>query len=259
MSVSKVIKNKQPSLEKRDNRVGIYFLLPSIIVLLVIVAYPVIYSFVMSFHRWRPIEIQRPFVGLANYLRVVTDSRFFQSIINTFIYAIAGACLKVLLGFGLAIMLNKKFVGRSLARVLLMLPWVFPVTASVTAWNWMFDGMYGIFNVLLSRLGVIETYINFLGQKGIALSCVLLVGVWMGYPQMMMILAGLQSIPEEMYEAAKVEGAGPFTTFFNITVPSIANVLSMTIILSIIWTFNAFNVIWLMTRGGSGTHTNFHL
>lgn len=256
MSVSKVIKNKQPSLEKRDNRVGIYFLLPSIIVLLVIVAYPVIYSFVMSFHRWRPIEIQRPFVGLANYLRVVTDSRFFQSIINTFIYAIAGACLKVLLGFGLAIMLNKKFVGRSLARVLLMLPWVFPVTASVTAWNWMFDGMYGIFNVLLSRLGVIETYINFLGQKGIALSCVLLVGVWMGYPQMMMmILAGLQSIPEEMYEAAKVEGAGPFTTFFNITVPSIANVLSMTIILSIIWTFNAFNVIWLMTRGGSGTHT----
>lgn len=256
MSVSKVIKNKQPSLEKRDNRVGIYFLLPSIIVLLVIVAYPVIYSFVMSFHRWRPIEIQRPFVGLANYLRVVTDSRFFQSIINTFIYAIAGACLKVLLGFGLAIMLNKKFVGRSLARVLLMLPWVFPVTASVTAWNWMFDGMYGIFNVLLSRLGVIETYINFLGEKGIALSCVLLVGVWMGYPQMMMmILAGLQSIPEEMYEAAKVEGAGPFTTFFNITVPSIANVLSMTIILSIIWTFNAFNVIWLMTRGGSGTHT----
>lgn len=256
MSVSKVIKNKQPSLEKRDNRVGIYFLLPTIIVLLVIVAYPVIYSFVMSFHRWRPIEIQRPFVGLANYLRVVTDSRFFQSIINTFIYAIAGACLKVLLGFGLAIMLNKKFVGRSLARVLLMLPWVFPVTASVTAWNWMFDGMYGIFNVLLSRLGVIETYINFLGQKGIALSCVLLVGVWMGYPQMMMmILAGLQSIPEEMYEAAKVEGAGPFTTFFNITVPSIANVLSMTIILSIIWTFNAFNVIWLMTRGGSGTHT----
>ena len=103
MSVSKVIKNKQPSLEKRDNRVGIYFLLPSIIVLLVIVAYPVIYSFVMSFHRWRPIETQRPFVGLANYLRVVTDSRFFQSIINTFIYAIAGACLKVLLGFGLAI------------------------------------------------------------------------------------------------------------------------------------------------------------
>ena len=103
---------------------------------------------------------------------------------------------------------------------------------------------------------MIDEYINFLGVRGLALACVLIVGIWMGYPQMMMmILAGLQSIPTEMYEAAKVEGAGPLTIFFRITIPSLANVLSMTILLSIIWTFNSFNVIWLMTRGGSGTHT----
>ena len=245
-----------PSLERRDNRIGIYFLLPAIFVLLVIVAYPLCYSVVMSFHRWRPIDNNRAFVGLANYVRVITDSRFLQSIGNTFVYAIVGACFKVVIGMGLAMMMNKKFRGRSVARVLLMLPWVFPVTASVTAWNWMFDGMYGIFNVILFRLGLIDTYVNFLGQKGLALVCVLIVGIWMGYPQMMMmLLAGLQSIPTEMYEAAKVEGAGPVTTFFRITLPSLANVLSMTIILSIIWTFNSFNVIWLMTRGGSGTHT----
>ncbi len=254
--LSKKDKPHYPSLEARDNRIGKLFLLPAVIVLLIIVAYPVIYSIVMSFHRWRPTDLNRSFNGLANYIRVVTDARFPESIRNTFIYAIVGACFKVIIGMGLALMMNRKFVGRSLARVLLMLPWVIPVTASVTAWNWMFDGMYGIFNVLLLRLGVIDSYVNFLGQRGMALACVLIVGIWMGYPQMMMmILAGLQSIPTEMYEAAKVEGAGPITTFFKITLPSLANVMSMTIILSIIWTFNSFNVIWLMTRGGSGTHT----
>ena len=248
--------NQLPSLERRDNRVGIYFLLPAVIVLIIIVAYPVIYSLVMSFHRWRPTDINRNFVGFDNFARVVTDSRFPQSIFNTFVYAIVGACFKVIIGMILALMMNREFKGRSIARVLLMLPWVIPVTASVTTWNWMFDGMYGIFNVLLMRLGVIDEYVNFLGIKGIALACVLIVGIWMGYPQMMMmLLAGLQSIPTEMYEAAKVEGAGPFTIFFRITIPSLANVLSMTILLSIIWTFNSFNVIWLMTRGGSGTHT----
>ena len=261
MAIADIIKNRNqkgqfPSLERRDNRVGIYFLIPAIAVLVVIVAYPVIYSLVMSFHRWRPTDINRNFVGFDNYVRVITDTRFPQSILNTAIYALVGACFKVIIGMILALMMNREFKGRSLARVLLMLPWVIPVTASVTTWNWMFDGMYGIFNVLLMRLGVIDTYVNFLGEKGLALFCVLIVGIWMGYPQMMMmLLAGLQSIPTEMYEAAKVEGAGPLTIFFRITIPSLANVLSMTILLSIIWTFNSFNVIWLMTRGGSGTHT----
>ena len=258
MSVEKIIKNepKAPSLERRDNRVGIYFLLPAIAVLLIIVAYPVIYSIVMSFFRWRPTEVSRPFVGMTNYKRVITDTRFIISIRNTFIYAIVGACFKVIIGMGLALMMNKKFFGRSLARVLLMLPWVIPVTASVTTWNWMFDGMYGIFNTLLYRMGVIDSYINFLGMSGVALACVLVVGIWMGYPQMMMmLLAGLQSIPEDIYEAARLDGAGPVRSFFSITLPSLSNVLTMTIILSIIWTFNSFNVIWLMTRGGSNTHT----
>ncbi len=249
-------KRSNLSLEEKDNRIGLLFLAPAIAVLLAIVAYPVIYSFTMSFFRWRPIDPNRPFVGLVNYLRVYTDERFFLSIRNTFIYALVGAFFKVVIGLGLAVMMNRKFKGRSIARALLMLPWVIPVTATVTVWNWMFDGMYGIINVILFRLGFIDSYINFLGQKGLALASVLIVGIWMGYPQMMMmLLAGLQAIPMEMYEAAKVEGANGFQIFFRITIPSLAGILQMAIILSIIWTFNAFNVIWLMTRGGSGTHT----
>ncbi len=247
---------KSLTMEQKDNRIGLLFLAPAIAVLVIIVAYPVIYSFTMSFFRWRPIDPNRPFVAWTNYLRVFTDERFMLSIRNTFVYALVGSFFKVVIGLGLAIMMNRKFKGRSIARALLMLPWVLPVTASVTVWNWMFDGMYGIINVLLFRLGFIDSYVNFLGQKGLALASVLIVGIWMGYPQMMMmLLAGLQAIPTEMYEAAKVEGANVFQIFFRITLPSLANILQMAIILSIIWTFNAFNVIWLMTRGGSGTHT----
>ncbi len=246
---------KTLSLEEKDNQIGIRFLFPALLVLLAIVAFPVLYSFTLSFFRWRPIEPGHRFVGLKNYFDVYRDERFFISLKNTFVYAIIGAMGKIVLGFGLALLLNKKFPGRGLARTLLMLPWIIPVTASLTAWNWMFDGMYGIINILLSRMGLITDFINFLGQKGIALSCVLMVGIWMGYPQMMMmILAGLQSIPEELYEAAEVEGAGRVHRFFFITVPSISGVLKTSIILSIIWTFNAFNVIWLLTRGGSSTH-----
>jgi len=246
---------KNLTLEEKDNLIGIRFLMPALLVLLVIVAFPVAYSFTLSFYRWRPIEPGHRFVGLKNYFDVYKDERFLKSLVNTFIYAFVGAFGKIIVGMGLALLLNKKFPGRAVARTLLMLPWIIPVTASLTAWNWMFDGMYGIFNILLSRMGLISSYVNFLGQKGVALGCVLIVGIWMGYPQMMMmILAGLQSIPEELYEAAKVEGAGKVQIFFTITIPSIAGVLKTSIILSIIWTFNAFNVIWLLTRGGSSTH-----
>ncbi len=243
------------SLEEKDNRIGKYFLIPALLVLIAIVAFPVLYSLTLSFFRWRPIEPGHKFVGLKNYFSVYTDSRFLMSVVNTFIYAIVGACGKIIVGMGLAMLLNREFKGRGIARALLMLPWIVPVTASLTAWNWMFDGMYGVINIILSRMGLISTYMNFLGEKGVALFCVLMVGIWMGYPQMMMmILAGLQSIPKDLYEAAEVEGANRIHCFLHITIPSLAGVLKTAIILSIIWTFNAFNVIWLLTRGGSSTH-----
>ena len=251
-----IVPRKRVSLETKDNRIGKIFLIPGILILVAIVAYPVFYSSIMSFFRWRPIEVARPYVGFANYARVFSDSRFLMALGNTFIYAFGGAFFKILIGLGLALILNKEFKGRGIARTLLMLPWIIPVTATVTVWNWMMDGMYGILNILLARAGFITTYINFLGEKGIALACVMMVGIWMGYPQMMMmLLAGLQAIPGEIYEAAKVEGASSVQVFFYITLPALSGVMKMAIILSVIWTFNAFNVIWLLTRGGSSTHT----
>lgn len=245
------------SLEARDNRTGKLFLVPAIVVLLCIIVFPVAYSFRMSFLRWRPTEIAKPFVGFANYLKVFSDPRFAVAFRNTFVYAFVGAAGKLLLGMLLALLLNRKFKGRGLVRALLMLPWVVPITASLTTWSWMLDSMYGIVNLLLLRAGLISEAINFLGDKHWALASVLAAGIWLGYPQfMLMILAGLQAIPDELYEAGKVEGANVFQRFFHITIPSLRNILTIAVILSVIWTFNAFNVVWLMTRGGPSSSTH---
>jgi len=245
------------SLEARDNWVGYALLTPAILIFVMITGFPVVFSITMSFFRWRPTETANPFVGFNNYLRVFANPSFLLSLRNTFLYAFGGAFFKVLLGLGLALLLNQKFKGRGIARTLLMLPWIVPITASLTSWNWMFDGMYGIFNIILMRLGIISESINFLGQKGTALVCVMTAGIWLGYPQIMvMILAGLQAITVEQYEAAKLEGATPFQVFFRITLPSLSGVMKTAIILSVIWTFNAFNVIWLLTRGGPSNSTH---
>jgi multiple sugar transport system permease protein len=237
--------------------VGLAFLAPSLLVFALIIAFPVVFSITMSFFRWRPTEVASPFVGFTNYLKVFGNPSFLVSLRNTFIYAFGGAFFKVLIGLGLALLLNQKFKGRGLARTLLMLPWIIPITASLTSWNWMLDGMYGVVNVILMRLGLITESINFLGQKGTALVCVMTAGIWLGYPQIMvMLLAGLQAITAEQYEAAKVEGAGSWQVFFKITLPSLSGVMKTAIILSVIWTFNAFNVIWLLTRGGPSSSTH---
>lgn len=252
-----MVQRKRASLERRDRRIGIWFLVPTFVVLLVIVAYPTFYTMLMSLFRWRPTELATPFVGLKNFAAVFADDRFLVSLGNTFVYAFVGAFFKVVIGLALAMLLNQDFKGRGLARTLLMLPWIVPVTASITSWRWMFDGMYGVVNVLMLRLGWIEQPINFLGTKGVAMVSVLAVGIWMGYPQMMMmLLAGLQAITKEQYEAALVEGATSMQTFFKITLPALSGVMRMAIILSLIWTFNAFNVVWLLTRGGPSSSTH---
>jgi multiple sugar transport system permease protein len=250
-------RQRNRSLEARDDRVGLAFLAPSLLVFALIIAFPVVFSITMSFFRWRPTEVASPFVGFTNYLKVFGNPSFLVSLRNTFIYAFGGAFFKVLIGLGLALLLNQKFKGRGLARTLLMLPWIIPITASLTSWNWMLDGMYGVVNIILMRLGLITESVNFLGQKGTALFCVMTAGIWLGYPQIMvMLLAGLQAITAEQYEAAKVEGAGTWQVFFRITLPSLSGVMKTAIILSVIWTFNAFNVIWLLTRGGPSSSTH---
>lgn len=257
MNLSLTTGSRGKSLERRDRRIGIWFLVPALAILIAIVAYPFFYSVAMSGMRWRPTELGRPFVGLYNYVQLFTDDRFFIALRNTFIYGIGGAIGKLFVGMLLALLLNQRFPGRGVARTLLMLPWVIPFSASITTWRWMYDGMYGIYNIILERLHIISQPINWLGQPVTALLACLVVGIWVGYPLfMVMILAGLQAIPDELHEAARVEGASAFQRFLYVTIPGLRTILTIAFILSVIWSFNAFNVIWLMTQGGPSDATH---
>lgn len=143
-------------LERKGNRIGKLFLAPTFVVLLLIIAYPTLYTIAMSFFRWRPTELATPFVGMKNYVDVVGDKRFPVSLMNTLLYAFGGAFFKVVIGLGLALLLNQDIKGRGLFRTLLMLPWIIPVSASITSWRWMLDGMYGIINTVLMNLQWID-------------------------------------------------------------------------------------------------------
>lgn len=246
----------EKSLYKKDKIFAIKLLLPALITLFIIVIYPFLHSIIISFLKWSPISPSHRFVGINNYIKVITNPNFFIAIRNTFFYAIGGAVGKIIIGFALAMIVNMKFKGRGLARALLMLPWVVPITSAATTWRWMYDTT-GIFNKILLNIHMVSHPINFLGDKNYALISILIVGIWRGYPMfMLMILAGLQSIPQQLYEAAEVDGANMWQKFWCITVPSLRFVLRIAIILSVIWSFNAFNLIWLMTKGGPSGSTH---
>jgi multiple sugar transport system permease protein len=245
------------TLEEQDKRLGRRFIAPALAVLVIIIGYPVVHSLTISFMRWRPIEVRHYFIGFKNYWTVLTDPRLLIALRNNIIYGLGGSAGKLVIGMALALLLNRDFKGRGLARAFLMLPWVVPITSVATTWRWMYDDQFGIINVLLSRTGIAGESINFLGDKHLALLSVLLVGIWRGYPLfMVMILAGLQSIPPDLYDVAKVDGANAWGRFVNVTVPSIRGIIAIATILSIIWSFNAFNVIWLITKGGPSGATH---
>ncbi|MDK2897637.1 MAG: multiple sugar transport system permease protein [Candidatus Atribacteria bacterium] len=244
------------TMMQKETRLGALLLMPAIIVMLIVIAYPFIYSIIISFLRWHAVYPDHPWVGFTNYIKVITDSRFPITLRNTAIYALVGTAGKMIIGMILALILNKQFWGRGVVRGLFILPWIIPMVSAATTWRWMF-AEDGVVNFLLQRLNIISQPIIFLGDKQWALAAVLVVGIWKGYPLFMtMILAGLQNIPGELYEAAEVDGANGLQKFFYITIPSLRYVLITAIILSVIWTFNAFNVVWLMTKGGPSNSTH---
>lgn len=234
-----------------NRKIGYYFILPAILVICLVIFYPVIYTISISFLNWYALSKNHSFVGFRNYLSVLSNPLFTKSILNTIIYTFIGAAAKILLGLGLALILNMKFSGRTIARGFLMLPWVIPVVPFALTWVWMYDSMFGVINFFLQKMHIITSPINFLGSKDLALPSVLLVGILIGYPTVMvMILAALQSIPETQYEAAEVDGANGYQRFKYITLPGISGTMKVVITLTVIWSFNSFDLIWLMTKGG---------
>lgn len=235
---------------------GYRFISPAVIMMVALIIYPMVYGIYLSFYNTNLVNKWK-FVGLKYYLQAFTQSEFYTSVLLTFLFMILVVAGHFLIGFILASVLNKKFVGRTIFRVIFMLPWLFPETVIALLFTWIMNPMYGVLNSILKSLGVISSNISWLGSAQLAFPSVVAVCIWKGYPLVMtMILSGLQGISSDLYEAAKIDGANKWRQFLNVTVPGLKPVLTTTIILDSVWWFKQYTLVYTMTGGGPGTATD---
>lgn len=231
-----------------------YLLLaPAVLTMVIVVFYPVLTAIDISFRR---VEIYSPStprgpLTLVNYARLLETAGFWQAVRVSISYVVITVLFSLLIGFGTALLLNQRFRGRTLARMLAVLPWAIPPVVAVNIWWWILDPSYGMLNWVLLHLGIIEKPVNWIAAEGPALAAVSMVTIWKGYPFfVVMLLAGLQAIPRELYDAGAVDGAGRVAAFRHITIPAIRPVLSLATLLTVLWVFREFTLIWVLTGGG---------
>lgn len=227
-------------------------ILPALLVVLAMVFIPAVNAILMSFQSY---DLRRPssiaFIGIDNYKAVFSDTLFWSSLLRTFLWVIFGVGFQFLFGFILSLLLNKDFKGRGVVRSISLIPWVTPGVLIGLMWRWIYDGSYGVLNDLLLKVHLIQDPIPFLARQETAFPSVIVTIIWQGIPFFaLMLLAGLQGIPGELYEAADIDGASFFQKLFRITIPSLKNTIFVTTLLRIIWVANSVDVIFNMTGGG---------
>lgn len=241
---------------KRKMHSGIWpylLLAPALIIMLSVVVVPIFNAVSMSFQNYNLIKPNKMgWIGLGNYEKLLTkDPLFLSSLLRTVIWVVFGVGFQFLFGFMLALILNKRFGGRGVARAVSLIPWVTPGVLIALMWSWMFDGNYGVINDILTKLGILHDNIAFLAKPEWAFPSVIITIVWQGIPFFaLMILAGLQGIPADLYEAADIDGATGWKKLIYVTVPSLKNTIFVTTMLRIIWVANSVDVIFNMTGGG---------
>ena len=239
-------------MEKKRKREPWLFLLPVLVVLLLLFGYPLINSIVMAFQNYKltaPNDIY--FNGFENFKKLFGDPDGLMILKNSIIYVVISVAGQFLLGLTLALALKKQFKGRVLYQSIVFLPWAFSGFVVGLIFRWSFNGEYGVVNNLLMKLGIIDNNIAWLGTPGYSLAVVIIAMIWMGIPFFaIMILAALQSIPADVYEAADVDGCGTVRQFFQITLPYIKPTLITTVLLRTIWIFNSLDLVVIITDGG---------
>jgi multiple sugar transport system permease protein len=227
------------------------FLMPGVLVFSVFTVFALGFTFYLSFHEWQIVSVDKPYVGLQNYKDMIHDERFRHSVINTFYFSGAVVPLQMLFGLAIALLLNMGLRGRVALRTLYYLPCVTPFVVSAIVWKWFLNGDFGIFNFYLLKIGLIDAPISFLSDQNLAMPSVILMSVWGGIGFTMVVyLAGLQSIPDELYEAAKVDGAGPWSRLWHITIPMLRPTTLFLAVIGIIFAFQQFTQVFVMTNGG---------
>ena len=240
------------SRRTRDVLTGYAYLLPVVVVLAGTVLFPILKAIQMSLYHHVLIKPQEyGFIGLGNYARLLRDDVFWLSLWNSFVWVFGSVSLQFVGGFAAALLLHQTFHGRAVVRTLTLLPWVIPGVVVALIWEFLYQPNYGAINDVLGRLGVMTEKVAWLSNPSLAMPAVIVTNVWRGVPFFaIMLLAGLQAIPDELYEAARVDGASVTQRFWHITVPLLRPIIVVATATRIIWTFNYADLIFVMTSGG---------
>ncbi|MDP4508285.1 sugar ABC transporter permease [Nonomuraea sp. NBC_00507] len=233
-------------------------LLPGVVFVALFTYYPVLRGAVMAFQQYNLFDLtSTPFVGLENFRAVLGEDRFWTALRNTGTWVVVSLFFQFFLGFGLALLLRRHFRGRGLYQAWVFFPWAMSGFLIGLLWRWMFNGQFGVINDLLLKTGIIDQRIGFLASPGWAMTSVIVANVWYGVTFFaIMIMAALQSVPKELYEAASVDGASRLRQFWHVTLPHIRPTLALIVLLRIIWILNFPDLIYSMTGGGPAGSTD---
>jgi len=242
-----------------ENTLGLSLAIPSVVIVSGFLIFPFFYSLVLSFFSK---DLARPdtnaFIGLINYINLFKDAYFLNSLKVTAIFSFVSVFFELVIGVGIALILNMKFKGRGFVRGLIILPWALPNIVNASMWAWIYNANYGALNALFSQLGFIKDYQIWLGHANSSMVLVILANVWKETPfTVIMVLAALQAIPKQMYDAAVIDGAGIIQKGYYITLAYIKQILMVCGLLQLIWSIlHTFEIIYVITRGGPANATD---
>lgn len=235
--------------KKGDFFSAMLFLSPTLVIFTAFILFPVFFSFYLSFHKWNMFGGETTFIGFDNYTRMFRNPEFWQVLKNTAIYTIGTIPLNMALSLWVASILNKKIIGKKFLRTAFFAPVIISPVAAALIWRWLYDPNYGLINYLIAKLGF--SPINWLNEPTAAMFALIIVGVWKTFGvNMILFSAGLQGIPESYYEAAELDGAGRWDKFWKITVPLLSPTTFFIMIMSMISSFQVFDIVYILTSGG---------
>jgi multiple sugar transport system permease protein len=231
-------------------------MLPLLIVMVAVIGWPLVDTVRLSFTDARLVGTKGSFVGLDNYVKVLSGSNFQRTLITTLWFAALSVSLEMVIGVLAALLLNQQFYGRSVLRALMILPWALPTVVNATLWRLIYNPEYGALNAMLLKFGLIDSYRSWLGEPGTALASLIVADCWKNFPLVALIaLAALQAVPRDITAASMVDGAGAWSRFRFVIMPYLAGPLMVALVLRTIEAFKVFDIIWVMTRGGPANST----
>ncbi|MUV58122.1 multiple sugar transport system permease protein [Halogeometricum rufum] len=237
-------------VERREAVLGVLLILPAVVLIGAVILYPIAYNVYLSFTEV-PLNPNRApqWVGLGNYVELLTAARFWSAFTTTVAFTVGSTVLSTVVGLAVALLFDREFRGRRLARGLVLLPHVTPIIAVAFVWQFMLSPLWGSIPNLLAEWGLYGTRVGLLEQSATALPVVVVFSAWRNFPfAFLLFVARLQAIPESMYEAARIDGAGALAQFKDITLPELKGTIAIVVLLRFIWEFNTFAEVWLLTR-----------